>query len=215
MTAQEKYPNEEWANIPDFPNHKISKSGKVFGVHKQDNLSTYISSNGYWQVDIEQKGKRFKKRIHRLIATAFILNPLNKPHINHIDGVKVNNNIENLEWVTAKENIHHAIKIGLFNTEKRRKSVNARKGIIPKGLSEFCNDGKNNPRSKEVHIFDQNRNYIRTFQSGNLCAQFLKRRQSNMYVALTTGSKCNGVYLSYNKNILGITKRDAKKLVSA
>jgi hypothetical protein len=69
-----------------------------------------ISSHGYQVVTINGK----TKYVHRLIAEEHIPNPLNKPQVNHKNGIKTDNRIENLEWVTIKENFEHARKNGLW-----------------------------------------------------------------------------------------------------
>jgi len=79
---------------------------------------------GYLRVGLAIEGKLVTKKVHRLVATAFIPNPENKPQVNHIDGNKQNNNVINLEWCTAKENTAHAIKMNLFSFQTSEKSIN-------------------------------------------------------------------------------------------
>ena len=77
-------------------------------------LKPAISKKGYLQVGLQVNGKLISKRVHRIIAETFIPNPENKPMVNHINGIKTDNRIGNLEWCTAKENVAHAISMGLF-----------------------------------------------------------------------------------------------------
>lgn len=69
-------------------------------------LKLHINNkNGYMYVSLNKNGKSFNKRLHILVAQAFIPNPENKPQVNHIDGNKENNNLENLEWCTSSYNV--------------------------------------------------------------------------------------------------------------
>ena len=78
-------------------------------------LKPDIAQNGYYRMTLCKGGKKKQQYLHRLIAIHFIPNPYDKPQINHKDGNKLNNSIDNLEWVTAQENTIHAYKNDLID----------------------------------------------------------------------------------------------------
>lgn len=80
-------------------------------------LKQYIDRKGYNYVCLSDMGKMKTKKVHRLVAEAFIPNPENKPQVNHINSNKQDNSIGNLEWVTGKENYAHAKRNGLVSKE--------------------------------------------------------------------------------------------------
>ncbi|HDX9500157.1 TPA: HNH endonuclease [Bacillus thuringiensis] len=82
-------------------------------MRKGRELSVSIGKTGYKVIGLYCKGKQKMYKVHRLVALAFIPNPENKNIINHINGDKTNNFVENLEWTTQKENIRHAFDAGL------------------------------------------------------------------------------------------------------
>jgi hypothetical protein len=101
----------------------VDETGVVFDTKLNKIAPQYTSSNGYMVVymNIPTVGRKVH-RVHRLVATAFIPNPKNKPQVNHIDGVKTHNWVSNLEWCTASENAIHAFKNGLVHQAKGEKS---------------------------------------------------------------------------------------------
>ena len=99
----------------------ICKSGKVLSClsTKPRILKPKIDGKKYAFVNLGRGNNCYRnKKIHRLVAEAFIPNPENKPQINHIDGNKANNNVKNLEWATQSENIRHAFLLGLNKPQK-------------------------------------------------------------------------------------------------
>ena len=100
-------------------NYSVSENGIV----RNDNTNKILSQRiqqGYCHVGLTINGKAKSCRVHRLVAQAFIPNPENKPYVNHIDGIRSNNNVENLEWCTPKENTQHAVKTGLMLPTRER-----------------------------------------------------------------------------------------------
>jgi len=109
---------EIWKEIPKeiigVNNYFISNLCR-FKTNKNIIKYTFPLSNGYYRVGILEKCFL----LHRLVALTFLENPLNKEHVNHIDGNKLNNNLDNLEWATCLENNLHKIKTGLSNCTKK------------------------------------------------------------------------------------------------
>lgn len=116
-------PDEIWGPIIDYEDYyEISNLGRIKSLdrtvvytnrnrtqhYKSKLLTPSKNQDGYFKVSLNKDGKLDVKIIHRLVALAFIPNPENKPQINHIDGNKLNNCVDNLEWNTNIENLNHS-----------------------------------------------------------------------------------------------------------
>lgn len=101
----------------------VSNCGDVFSMPRKGawiikKLKTQINHNGYERVALTKCGKKKYMFVHRIVAENFIDNPFEKKTVNHIDGNKINNNIENLEWATHSENSQHAVDNNLMRRAK-------------------------------------------------------------------------------------------------
>ena len=115
--------DEVWKDVVGYEGlYRISNKGTVCRIYKNGkvNFMTPRILNGYWRVKLCNGNTQKEYFLHRLIAQAFIPNPENKPEINHINGIKTDNRIENLEWVTRSENAIHATKTGLLKYSEYR-----------------------------------------------------------------------------------------------
>ena len=108
---------EVWKDVHGFEEaYQVSNFGRIKRKKRTDSsnrtrkeriMSPSIYSNGYMNVELRMNNKKRRTSVHRLVAEAFIDNPLNLPQINHKDENKVNNHVSNLEWCTARYNIRY------------------------------------------------------------------------------------------------------------
>lgn len=149
-------------------NRKVSL-GKGSKIVKELILNPIKKKRGYLTVGFWKDSERVNKSIHRLVAEHFIPNPENKPQVNHIDGNKENNTVENLEWCTAKENITHSIIV-----------LNRKKG-----------------NCKPIMQLDVENNILNVFDSFAQAGRFLKTDRCKIANALNTNSLWKGYKWKY------------------
>lgn len=104
----------------EFKRYTFNEDGTILGPSGKE-LCFHKCKKGYKRVNLKSNsGKKRTYLVHRLIAKKFIPNPFNKPQVNHIDGDKNNNSVDNLEWCTAQENVNHSVNVGLVKRGSKR-----------------------------------------------------------------------------------------------
>ena len=135
---------EIWRDISEYEGlYQISNFGRVKslqkGNRKEKILKNGIGSVGYLSVGLYKDGKARTANVHRLVAEAFIPNPLNKTQVNHKDGCKANPIVTNLEWVTPSENNKHAFATGL--SKVWNKGIIGSRNPVSKAIVKISKDG--------------------------------------------------------------------------
>lgn len=141
---------EVWKDIKDYEGlYQVSNFGKIRKLRFINNICnknkiffiTPQKVNGYYHVVLYKNGKYKDKLLHRLIAETFIPNIKNYLEVNHKNGDKTDNRVENLEWCTRKQNMQHAVKTGLYiSPNKGRYGANSYKALKVKMLNKENNE---------------------------------------------------------------------------
>lgn len=241
---QADLPNEEWRIIQDFPNYAVSNFARVKRLnnvcyyldgrvrHNKEKILKQTEKDGYrmvrlWNERTGEKGVLIKT--HRLVAIAFIPNPEDKPYIDHINTIRDDNRIENLRWVTAKENSNNAIT-RKRNSQSRRKFIedNPEYRLVMSKISKdiFANNefkekfkkrmndeeiknkiSESNPQRKQVFQYNANGDLIAIYPSTGKAA-------ISIGVSQTTISRyCLGKIKPRNKYVYSYEKLDKSNII--
>lgn len=147
-----------------------------------------INNSGYVQISLFQNGKRKPVLVHRLVAENFLENKENKPYVNHIDGNKLNNKMDNLEWCTCQENINHAYQKGLIKISDKKREICRKLGKAS---------------NKKVDQYDKLGNFIKTWNSSLQASKYFKTNDSHIGECCRGKAKTAGGYIWEYHNLGG------------
>ena len=132
---------EVWKDIKGYEGlYQVSNLGNIKSSSSSQNLNPSLHSGGYLKIELYKNGKGKYFYVHRIVAEAFIRNQEAKAQVNHIDGNKKHNSVDNLEWATPSENISHAFKIGLLQSPMKGKYGNL--NPLSKKIDQYSVEGK-------------------------------------------------------------------------
>jgi hypothetical protein len=125
---EEIYQVSTCGNVRSLDRVIIQSNGRIKKIKGIEPMKTRINKFGYGYIALRLNGKYKMKTVHRMVAETFIHNVHNKPEVNHISGSKIDNRVQNLEWLTSSENQLHAYKNGL---QKPRRGADSNLNKIP------------------------------------------------------------------------------------
>lgn len=174
--------NEHWKPACVFPEHYfVSDKGEVYSVRTGKVLRPGVDKDGYLTHILCVNGKRRTARVHRLVAMAFIPNPDRKPAIDHINENKQDNRIENLRWVTNRENSNNPLTLNKLRKHAKENCAKMYATAIKRGFGR-----------KAVAVYKDGV-LIQIFRSQRLAAQFIGGSEGDVSGCLSgTKKTCHG-----------------------
>lgn len=187
---------EVWKDIQGYEGlYQVSNLGRVKSLRRSKIRKLYKDDKGYFRVTLKKKGKSKNFQIHRLVATAFIPNPENKPEVDHINTIRTDNRVQNLRWVTSSENSNNPLTkkhfIGKNHPMFGKKHSKESKLKMSINHNRFY--GALNPNSKRVRNLD-------TFEIFDSIIEASKKynvTQTAIIYAIKHGTKSVGFYWEY------------------
>lgn len=159
-----------------YPDGRIFTKGNRFNGYKVAEMKVKTGNLGYIQVTLSKDGKQWTHLVHRLVAEAFVPNPNGYPQVNHKDGVRSNNNANNLEWVSASQNRKHAVKCP----------------NCPSSTAVYRNLDVHNQKIMYKRVVLEKDGTKYEFSSTREAAEFIGSRRDFVIRAYKLGQRCRG-----------------------
>lgn len=127
-----------YKHIENYPNYIVYENGDIISLKKNIKLTLINNGNGYWKVNLFNSEGFKQVYVHRIVAETFLDNPNHYKYIDHIDRNKNNNNVDNLRWTTAKDNVNNTAGKPRYSKSKDGQKNNDR-SIIQAIINEYKN----------------------------------------------------------------------------
>lgn len=192
---------EIWKDIEGYEGlYQVSNFGNVKSLNynrtgKEKILKSKKDKDGYLQFSLCKNGKVKHFKTHRLVALAFIPNLENLPQVNHKDENKENNHVDNLEWVSPKENINYGTRNKKVSEALKGKYIGENSWMFGKHLSEETKQKLKEYFSKPVLQYTKDKIFIREWESGKLASEELNINKSNITACCQGKQKTAGGFI--------------------